>query len=197
MLALGATNKTGTIIKIAMNRKLDRLQVEVNRLNQEHNRLSAELSLFPRIGPAFLRLSQAGVKEKDIIFVAELLRTDSIITTPDERQLLINEIRKYGGLKSIIKKLTQQVGELRDEIASLETEKQDPNICNHEMFSTFVYSKQSLDVVISEDTIPREFVPLIRAARGYPIDLPEFKTSVMEALKEIAVARKKPENQEQ
>jgi hypothetical protein len=57
------------------------------------------------------------------------------------------------------------------------------------MFSTLVYSKQSLDVVISEDTVPKEFVPLIRAARGFPIVLSEFKASVMEALKEIIVAR--------
>jgi hypothetical protein len=35
---------------------------------------------------------QAGVKEKDIMNIAELLKTDSIITTAEERQLLIDEI---------------------------------------------------------------------------------------------------------
>src|SRR5215207_9314103 len=175
--------------KLGFESKVDKLQVEVNRLNQEYNRLCAELSVFPCIGPTLLGLLQAGVKEKDIMNLTELLKTDSTITTAEERQLLIDEIRKYGGIKSTIKKLTQQVGELRDEVASLEAQKQDPNTYNQKMCSTLVYSKQSLDVVVSEGTVPKEFVPLIRAARGFPVGLPEFKASVMEALKEIIVAR--------
>jgi hypothetical protein len=150
--------------KLGLQSKVDKLKVEVNRLNQEYNRLSAELSLFPRIGPTLLRLLQAGIKEKDIMSITELLNT--------------------------AKKLTQQVEELRDEAASLETQKQDPNTSNLETSSTSDHSKQNLDVVVSEDTIPKELEPLIRAAKGLPVNLPEFKASVMEAVKVIIVNRR-------
>ena len=56
--------------KLGFESKVDKLQVEVNRLNQEYNRLCAELSVFPCIGPTLLGLLQAGVKEKDIMNIA-------------------------------------------------------------------------------------------------------------------------------
>jgi type I site-specific restriction endonuclease len=88
---------------------------------------------------------QSRVKEKDIMDIVELLKTDSTITTAEERQKLIDEVHKYGGIKSIIKKLAQQVDELRNEVESLETQKQNPNTDNQKMFSRLVYPKRSLD----------------------------------------------------
>jgi hypothetical protein len=150
-----------------------------------------ELFTQPLVGSALLRLIQSGVKEQDIIDIAELFKADggigtSFITAEKDRQLLIDEVRKYGSIKSTIKQLIQRVEKLRNEAASLETQKQDPSSHNQKMFSRSVYSKQSVDffdLAALEHIVSSEFVPLIRSARHLPISISEFEPAVRKLIK--------------
>ena len=53
---------------------------------------------------------------------------------------------------------------------------------------TLVYLKQNadcFDLETLEHKVPSEFVPLIRAARGLPINMSEFKMAVRKAIKVV------------
>jgi prefoldin subunit 5 len=192
--------------KLGFESKIDSLKNDVKKLRDEENRLRKELFTLPLVGSALLRLIQSGVKEQDIIDIAELLKADgggigtSFITTEKDRQLLVDELHKYGGIKSTIKQLSQQVEELRNEVASLEAKKQDLNTQhNQKMSSTSVYSKQSLDffdLAALEHKVPSEYVPLIRAARHMPINISEFELAVRKVIKEVVLARQNTADKE-
>jgi hypothetical protein len=208
--------------KLGFETKVDNLRLEVNRLNKEQDRLRTQLLLHPLIGPALLRLIQRGVKEEDIIAMADLLEKDwnGGRSTMEEIRLLIAELHKYGNIKSATQQLSQQVQKLRNEVASLNVEKQDLHIHNQKMFATLLYSKQIVDFLSgsavslwneitgllsiianimyslniiqfegvqkkSEDNnncLGNEFAPLIRAARGEPVEISKLKFAVVKAI---------------
>lgn len=61
------------------------------------------------------------------------------------RQLLIAELDKYGGIKSTIEKLNQKVDRLRNEVTSLQAQKETLGRQIQATNSNLVYSKQSVD----------------------------------------------------
>ena len=138
--------------KLGLQFEKDKLQAEVNRLIQEEARLRTQLSILPSIGPLLIRLSQSGVREQDIVDIAELLKNDTGVISSNssskgsvgikEIQSLIAELRTYGSIKSTIEKLSQKVDKLRNQVASLRAEKQDLNAQIQRMSSTLQYSKQ-------------------------------------------------------
>jgi hypothetical protein len=73
--------------KLGFESKTEKLRVEVNRLYQEEGRLRTELLLLPLVGPALVRLTQRGVKEEDIVAIAELFKTDDSNSSMEEMQL--------------------------------------------------------------------------------------------------------------
>jgi cell division protein FtsB len=137
--------------KLGLESKVDKLRTEVNRLIQEEARLRTQLLILPSIGPLLIRLSQSGVREQDIVDIAELLKNDAGISSSstsskrgigiEEIKLLIAELRTYGS-KSTMEQLSQKVDKLRNQVASLRAEKQDLNAQNQRMFSTLQYLKQ-------------------------------------------------------
>jgi uncharacterized coiled-coil DUF342 family protein len=135
--------------KLGLESKVDKLRTEVNRLIQEEARLRTQLLILPSIGPLLIRLSQSGVREQDIVDIAELLKNDAGGSSSSKRgigieeiRLLIAELRTYGNIKSTIEQLSQKVDKLRNQVASLRAEKQDLNAQNQRMFSTLQYLKQ-------------------------------------------------------
>jgi uncharacterized coiled-coil DUF342 family protein len=134
--------------KLGLESKVDKLRTEVNRLIQEEARLRTQLLILPSIGPLLIRLSQSGVREQDIVDIAELLKNDAGGSSSkrgigiEEIRLLIAELRTYGNIKSTIEQLSQKVDKLRNQVASLRAEKQDLNAQNQRMFSTLQYLKQ-------------------------------------------------------
>jgi uncharacterized coiled-coil DUF342 family protein len=137
--------------KLGLESKVDKLRTEVNRLIQEEARLRTQLLILPSIGPLLIRLSQSGVREQDIVDIAELLKNDAGVSSSssskrgigiEEIRLLIAELRTYGNIKSTIEQLSQKVDKLRNQVASLRAEKQDLNAQNQRMFSTLQYLKQ-------------------------------------------------------
>jgi hypothetical protein len=111
--------------------------------------------ILPSIGPLLIRLSQSGVREQDIVDIAELLKNDAGISSSstsskrgigiEEIRLLIAELRTYGSIKSTMEQLSQKVDKLRNQVASLRIEKQNLNAQNQRMLSTLQYSKQLVD----------------------------------------------------
>ena len=81
---------------------------------------------------------------------------------------------------------------MRNEVASLETKKQDLNTQHNQKISpALVYSKQSVDffdLAALEHKVPSDLVPLIRAARHLPVSVSEFELAVRKAIKEVMLA---------
>jgi hypothetical protein len=105
--------------KLGFDFKVQNLQLEINKLSEQNSRL-------PLVGPLLARLVQSGVNEQDIINVAYIFNThtDSKSDTTDI-QLLISDLHKYGPIKSVIQQLSQDRDNLRNQISSLKTQKQD------------------------------------------------------------------------
>src|SRR6188472_204575 len=61
--------------KLGFELKLEKLQAEVNKINQELTRSRIELSTLSLVGPALSKLIQSGLKEQDIINVASIFET--------------------------------------------------------------------------------------------------------------------------
>ena len=83
--------------KLGFESKLEKLQMEVNKANQDLTRSRIELSTLQLVGPALARLIQSGLREQDIINVASVFER---YFTGIDKQSLISELDKYGGLKS-------------------------------------------------------------------------------------------------
>jgi hypothetical protein len=128
------------------------------------------------------------INEQDIIYIAEILKSDGNVTTAEYRKLLV--AGKYCGTKSTIKQPSQDIEILRNEVAPLEAKKHENPTMNNQ--KTLVYLKQDadfLDLETLEHKVPSEFVPLIRAARGLPINISEFKMAVRKAIKVVMPAK--------
>jgi hypothetical protein len=61
---------------------------------------------------------------------------------PIDKQTLISELDKYGSVKAMMQALEQRNDELKNDIASLEANKNELNNRNHTMISILTFSKQ-------------------------------------------------------
>ena len=82
--------------KLGFESKIDKLQVEVNKLNLQELRLLGEINAIPRLGLALLKLFNMNDDNNNI---------------DEEIELLIDKVRKSGGIKTAIKKLNQPTDE--------------------------------------------------------------------------------------
>jgi hypothetical protein len=89
--------------KLGFESKPEKLQTEVNKANQDLTRPSIELSWLLVLGSALAKLIQSGLKEQDIINVASIVER---CFTGIDRQSVISELGKYGGLKFAVQKLS-------------------------------------------------------------------------------------------
>jgi len=128
--------------KFGFELKLEKLQAEANKINQELTRSRIELSTVRLVGPALSKLIQSGLKEQDIINVASIFETYFIgidRQSSSSSSSLISELDKYGGLKSAIQKLTEERNQLDKAITSLKNEKQNLETYDQKMSSDLVY----------------------------------------------------------
>jgi hypothetical protein len=82
--------------KLGFESKIDKLQVEVNKLNLQELRLLGEINAIPRLGLALLKLFNMNDDNNNI---------------DGEIELLIDKVRKSGGIKTAIRKLNQPTDE--------------------------------------------------------------------------------------
>ena len=127
--------------KLGFESKLEKLQTEVNKTNQDLTRRRIELSTLQLVGPALAKLIQSGLREQDIINVASIFET---YFTGIDRQSLISELDKYGGLKSAMQKLGEENKKLNDNIASLQEEKHRLEMDNQRMASALINSNNKM-----------------------------------------------------
>ena len=83
--------------KLGFESKIDKLQVEVNKLNRQELKLLGEINAIPRLGLALLKLFN--------------MSDDNNNNINEEIEVLIDKVRKSGGMKAAIKKLNQPTDE--------------------------------------------------------------------------------------
>src|SRR5919108_4293816 len=72
-------------------------------------------------------------------------------STNIDKQALISGLQKYGGIKSIIQELTQQLDELRNQIDELQRQKKDLDEQNKNMLSILAYSRPVVEFLHRSD----------------------------------------------
>ena len=127
--------------KLGFESKVENLRLIVNTLSQEESKLRTLLTVQPLVGPVLIRLIQNGVKEQDIINIANLLERNSRSGVMDI-QSFVAELDKHGSIKSAIQRLKQEEDKLRKDVVSLQTQKQDLDTYNHNLIVDSVNSKQ-------------------------------------------------------
>jgi TolA-binding protein len=121
----------------------------------------------PLVGPSLQRLFSKGVVEQDIVELANLFETSyghsngssgessdsssSNSSTNIDRQFLIRGLQKYGGIKTIIQELNQEIDELNHRISELQTKKKDMDEQNQKMLSILVSSKPIVEFLNRSD----------------------------------------------
>jgi prefoldin subunit 5 len=128
--------------KLGFENKLEKLKVEVNKLNQELTRSRLELSGLQLVGPALSKLIQSGLKEQDIINMASIFEKYFFVGIDRQQSSLsslISQLDKYGGFRSAIEKLSEEREKLNNEIASLRKEKQDLETDTQKISSALVH----------------------------------------------------------
>src|SRR3954454_24587174 len=94
--------------KLGFESKVQNLQLEINKLSEQNNRL-------PLVGPLVARLVQSGVNEQDIINVAYIFNTHiGSKSNTTYIQLLIADLQKYGTINSVIQQLSQDTDNLKN-----------------------------------------------------------------------------------
>jgi len=83
--------------------------------------LRSGLLLLPLVGPKLVKLNQSGVTDQDIVNIAALFE---MYIAGKDRQSFVSELQVYGGLKSAIQELSKQSEKLKNEVTSLETQRQ-------------------------------------------------------------------------
>ena len=115
--------------KVAFEDKLHKMSDDLNNLRKEKANLRTELQLNPLIGPKLVKLTQSGLSEQDIINVASLIEKYAA------RGNIISDLEKYGGLKSAVQRLTQELDTLKKDTASLISQKEVLEQNNQRMLS--------------------------------------------------------------
>lgn len=116
--------------------KLNNLQAKVHKLNQRESGLRSQIMTLQLVDTSLAELLEKGVTKQDIVDFAELLDSDSYagsfgsdthnrdVTLKGIRSLII-ELRKDGSIKNTLGKLSEDIDNLNNQVASLAAEKKD------------------------------------------------------------------------
>lgn len=128
--------------------KIKNLRYETERVTLQLNSQRIQLSLYPSVGPVLQSLIQKGVKEEEIVAFAELLRGQSTsnhnIYFLNGRSV-IDDVRRYGDIKSTLDHMSQQSDNLKIELRSLETQKLELQSNNQNLTLRFENLKRIVD----------------------------------------------------
>jgi hypothetical protein len=131
--------------KLGFEDKLQKMRDELNNLRKLQR---TELLLNPLIGQKLLKLTQSGVTEQDIINVAAVIEKYGTVRGDGsniDRQSLVSDLNKYGGLKSAIEGLTKASDVLRKDAAFLENQRQDLDLDNQTILSSSIRLRRIVD----------------------------------------------------
>jgi phage shock protein A len=131
--------------KLGFESKLDKLRSDIVNINNELGISRSKLLVQPFIGPALQTLFANGIKEQDIIELANIFETyggSGLSNNPIDKQTFITELAKYGSIKAMTQALEDKYNELKNKVGPLEAQKNELKNTNHIMLSTLDYSKQ-------------------------------------------------------
>jgi len=122
---------------------------KLEKMRKEQANLRTQILLNPLIGPTLSKLILRGLSEQDIVNVAAIIEkyfTCANVSSSDkDKQSLISNLEKYGGLKSTIESLTQQENTLTKDIDFLNNQKQELEQNNQRIFSSYIHLSRTLD----------------------------------------------------
>jgi hypothetical protein len=146
--------------KLGFESQLNKLRSEIATVNINLNFSRRALLDQPLVGPSLQRLFSKGVIEQDIVELANLFErsyghgggsssgesgdSSSNSDTNIDRQSLIRGLQKYGGIKTIIQELNQEIDELQ-------TRKKDMDEQNQKMLSILVNSRPIVEFLNRSD----------------------------------------------
>ena len=147
--------------KLGFESQLNKLRSEIATVNVNLSFSRMALVAQPLVAPSLQRLFSKGVAEQDIVELANLFErsyshgngSNSDVSGGDsnsgsganiDRQSLIRGLQKYGGIKTIIQELNQEIDELQ-------TKKKDLDEQNQKMLSILVYSKPIVEFLNRSD----------------------------------------------
>jgi hypothetical protein len=147
--------------KLGFESQLNRLRSEIVTVNINLNFSRRALLDQPLVAPSLQRLFAKGVVEQDIVELANLFErsynhsdgnssgesgdsSSSNRGTNIDRQSLIRGLQKYGGIKTIIQELNQEIDELQ-------TRKKDMDEQNQKMLSILVNSRPIVEFLNRPD----------------------------------------------
>jgi predicted nucleic acid-binding Zn-ribbon protein len=152
--------------KLGFESQLNKLRSEIATVSINLNFSRRALLDQPLVGPSLQRLFSKGVVEQDIVELANLFErsyshggssaesgdsNSGTNGTNIDRQSLIRGLQKYGGIKTIIQELNQQIDELNHQISELQTKKKDLDEQNQKMLSILAYSKPIVEFLNRSD----------------------------------------------
>ena len=147
---------------LALKSEIERLKSEIDKQNQELNALQKVLAFRNKIARALGELIYFGFDDQEILNFAWALQSNISI-----KDSLENDLKKYGSLKKLIEGLDQESKKLEDQNKRVEAERDYVNI-----------QQDELDEV-REMQQHGAIAPLIRAARGEPVNVDQLKRAVI------------------
>lgn len=122
---------------------------KLEKMRKEQTNLRRQILLKPLIGPTLSKFTQRGVTDQDIINVAAVIEKYSasanVSSSDKDKQSLISDLEKHGGLKSTIERLTQQENTLTKDLEFLSNQKQELEQNNQRTFSSYIQLSHTLD----------------------------------------------------
>jgi hypothetical protein len=129
--------------------KLNKLRSEISTTSANLNILRTASFAQPVVGLSLQKLLSKGLNEVDIVELADILfegfpynnSSSSTSNKDTNKQTLIEDLKKYGSINSVLQELFQQANRLRGQIDELQKQKQHLEVQNQKMLYTLANSE--------------------------------------------------------
>lgn len=144
-------------VKLGLESKLDKLRSDIVIVNANLNVSRITLLAQPLVGPSLQRLFSKGLVEQDIVELVNILfgrfQDDGGGSSNNNinKQSLVEDLKKYGGINSTIQELNQQADKLRNQIDQLQRRKEGLERQNQRMLSILAYSEPIVEFLHASD----------------------------------------------
>ena len=131
-------------------------ELQVSRLRSEYEMVSTKLYINrkvllaqPVIGGMLQRVFEKGIRERDIIVVANLFERSN----DEDKVALVDGLKKYHVVKTLVEKLSQQIETTKQQRFTLELEKQSLDQPNQRMLSLLTHSNETIAFLGRQDSL--------------------------------------------
>ena len=131
-------------------------ELELSRLRSNYEMVSTKLYINKKVlaaqpvtGVMLQRVFEKGIREQDIIVVANLFERSN----DEDKVALVDGLKEYHSVKSIIEKLNQQIETTKQQRFSLELKKQSLVQANQRMLSLLAHSNETIAFLGRQDSL--------------------------------------------